>query len=239
MSTILAGGVEHPTSLLIHRDTPFASLIEEPPDKLVFHQSVTHDIDVADDDGEGDDATEKILRKRKLGVHFMLGMTPRGLDETTQHNDTHHRLAHAGVLNTRSIAIEEINPYYPPLRAPWQTLIKAPWAHKGQTILPTISQCYAAFRLTRQLCEIHGIPAKFHGVHPTKGFYLGPLAKTYDWSQPGIYAHGQYPAHSDGLFMVAFLYLCFHHVDSVDPLRVFMAYQRAEACAKAGRWVKW
>lgn len=239
MSTILAGGVEIPSSLTIHRDEVFKRTRSEKPDKIVLHQSVTHDPDVADNDGPGDDSTEKVLRKRGLGVHFMVGISSTGVYEMSQHNDTYDTLAHAGVLNTRSIAIEEINPYYPPLRAPWDTEIKAVWAHKGRTILPTVAQCYATFRLVRELCGIHGIPPTFHGVNPTKGFYLGPLDKTYDWSQPGIYAHGQYPAHSDGLFMVAFLYLCFHHVESVDPLRVFMAYQRAEKCAKAGRWVKW
>ena len=101
--------------------------------ELVVHETVTRSVD----------DTVRVLKKRGLSVHLVLG--PEGV--FTQHGDlASDVLWHAGRHNAASIGVEVVNPYYPKHLKPglpWSRVIEAPWAHKGQYVLPTLAQAEA------------------------------------------------------------------------------------------------
>jgi len=105
--------------------------------ELIVHETVTRSVA----------ATVRVLMRRRLGVHLIVG--PDG--DVTQHGDlAHDRLTHAGGHNGPSVGIEVVNPYYPYLlkgELPWRRTIKAPWAHKGEYVLPTPAQAEATAKL--------------------------------------------------------------------------------------------
>jgi hypothetical protein len=71
-----------------------------PVTELVLHETVTTSVKT----------TIAVLRRRALGVHFIIG--PDGA--ITQHNDLAlDRVAHASPHNKRSVGIEVVQPYYP------------------------------------------------------------------------------------------------------------------------------
>jgi N-acetyl-anhydromuramyl-L-alanine amidase AmpD len=70
-----------------------------PVTELIIHETVTTSVAT----------TIKVLQRRKLGVHFIIG--PDGL--VTQHNNLLlDRLAHAPPHNKRSVGVEVVQPYY-------------------------------------------------------------------------------------------------------------------------------
>ena len=62
----------------------------------------------------------------------------------TQHGDLATEILwHASQHNGPSFGVEVVNPYYPSYLKPglpWDRVIKAPWAHKGEYVLPTPAQ---------------------------------------------------------------------------------------------------
>jgi hypothetical protein len=213
MNQIRAFGLVLPTSLDIGLDEDFlAKGKRKLVTQIAVHESVTHDGDVLEDkDGERDDATERGLRRRKLGVHFMIGVNEdTGGVQVVQHNDLADELHHTGgPVNDLSVGIEVIGPFYGPQEY-WQKAIRAPWAHKGRYVLPLLIQCEALWGLVVALTDASQrgdlgmmIPRQFWGSHP-KGFRMGVMPSVFDRSTPGILAHHQYGHHSDGCFPVLY-----------------------------------
>jgi hypothetical protein len=183
--------------------------------KILCHESVTTDDDVATDK----DSTERILRKKKCGVHVMCDA---GDGQLVQHNDlSTDVLWHASNHNVDSVGVEIIDPYYEtylPKDGPWSQVIDAPWAHKGRYVVPTLAQLTTWVRfvlaITNVCAGLLEIPRTWPGVRD------GKMAMTrLSWlpknkgkrqdvirSTPGIWAHG-YTEHSDGFFPVLFAWL--------------------------------
>jgi hypothetical protein len=107
--------------------------------ELVIHETVTRSVD----------STIAVLKKRGLSVHLVMG--PDGA--LTQHGDlATDVLWHASQHNGASFGVEVVNPYYPSYLKPglpWSRVIKAPWAHKGEYVLPTPAQAEAVATLVR------------------------------------------------------------------------------------------
>lgn len=156
---------------------------EVPVDMIVIHESCTRTR--AD--------CERILRRKGLGVHVLV-------DEFGQvwlYNDpAQEALGHAGTLNTRSIGVELISPYYPDDATGkiWaaQPRIKARWAHKGWYVVPPLDNLEALYNAIRSLCGAHNIACTVVGKISPKG---------------GILAHADSPhdAHADGLFPARYI----------------------------------
>lgn len=241
----LSGGVrcniEMPVA--IHKDDDFKvkKKRKHVVTQIVVHENVGPDHDVLEDEeGEEDDRTEKTLEKKGLGLHFMIGIPDDDFDasQVVQHNDLHDLLFHAGPLNTRSIGIEIINPYYPPAslkRLPWKHVIDAKWAHKKRYLLPTQAQMECLWRLVRGICDSSWpggieIPMTFVGADDNRGRLLMGMDKGIKTSTAGVWAHG-YNNHADGFFPVLY---CWLRSRFMDPDQ---AYLNAVAMAKkAGRW---
>lgn len=196
------------------------------------HESVTGSVE----------ATINVLKRRGLGVHFLIGPT----GEITQTADVLDRLAHAGGHNGPSVAIEVVNRYYPEkgrARLPWNKVIQAPWADKGTDgvkdyTLPTVLQCEGLVELLQWLVKGSGlaIPQAWPGVAPTPGggrrIRMGQLPDGGQGRKPGIWAH-HYSAHADGAFPVLVAWLVLELGQSVAR-----AYAEAERLATgAGRWI--
>lgn len=147
-----------------------------PPDMIVIHESVTLTRV----------ACEAVLRRRGLGVHAII-------DERGQawlYNDASMvALAHAGKLNSRSIGVELINPYYPDVAAGdplWRDrpVHRERWAHKGRYVVPSPKALECLWQTVAQLCAQHKIPCR-----------------VVTTPEPGILAHAHSPfdTHADGV----------------------------------------
>lgn len=166
--------------------------------EVIVHETVTRSVE----------ATVRVLQKRKLGVHFIIG--PDG--EVTQHGDlANDWLYHAGFHNRPSVGIEVVNPYYPRYRkagAIWTRTIEAPWAHEGHYVLPTIEQAEATSLLVNWLssekAEGLSIPKRWIGWNKKRMAMGRVLAAKL--RKPGIYAH-HYFGHADGAWLVLYCWL--------------------------------
>lgn len=160
-----------------------------PVTELIIHETVTTSAAT----------TIKVLQRRELGVHFIIG--PDGA--VTQHNDLAlDRVAHAPPHNKRSVGIEVVQPYYPEhLRDghPWKQVIDAKWAHKKRYVVPTPEQAEATSRLVEWLTSDKAIPLeiprRWLAVKKTR-LAMGRLL-TGRLPRPGIYAHTAF-GHADG-----------------------------------------
>ncbi|MBN2528953.1 MAG: N-acetylmuramoyl-L-alanine amidase [Deltaproteobacteria bacterium] len=168
--------------------------------EIIVHETVTQSVE----------ATIRVLQRRKLGVHFIIG--PNG--EVTQHGDLAiDLLFHAGFHNRPSVGIEVVNPYYPRYRkedAPWTETIDAPWAHEGAYVVPTAAQAEATALLVDWLSSekaegLH-IPENWIGLGK-KGMALGRVLAAKR-RKPGIYAH-HYFGHADGAWLILYCWLRF------------------------------
>lgn len=206
---VLIGGQPYDLSLAEIRDDAFKASTRParlPKNQLVIHESVTHDADIIEGPDDKDDVTERILRRKGCGVHFMIAPLPGHTDKATMttHGDLLDRLNHAGKLNAGSVAIEIVNPYYPKHRkpsGPWTEVIKARWAHRGRYVLPTPGQMArlweVVFALTAVCLNGLEIPREFVGLRDDK-MCMGRLPGR-DLEQGGVWAH-HYDNHADGAF---------------------------------------
>ncbi len=166
--------------------------------EVIVHESVTTSAD----------ATVRVLKRRKLGVHLIVAADGR----VTQHGDlAADRLAHAGGHNGPSVGIEVTNPYYPRhLREglPWSRVIDAPWAHGGRYVVPTPEQAEATAKLVGWLTspEAEGltIPRTWIGLDGAM-LALGRVPGA-DQRRPGVYAHHNFH-HADGAWLVLYAWL--------------------------------
>ncbi len=181
----------------VHR-FPGRNRAGKPVTEVIVHETVTRSVA----------STVKVLERRKLGVHLIVG--PDGV--VTQHGDLAcDRLAHAGGHNAPSVGIEVVNPYYPKYLKPglpWSTVIEAPWAHKKRYVLPTPEQAEATSRLVAWLTspEANGlcIPRCWVGL-ADGALAMGRVPRSRR-SNPGIYAH-HYFGHADGAWLVLYAWL--------------------------------
>lgn len=166
--------------------------------ELVIHETVTRSVD----------STIEVLKKRGLSVHLVMG--PDG--ELTQHGDlATDILWHASQHNGASFGVEIVNPYYPSYLKPglpWSRVIKAPWAHKGEYVVPLPAQCEAVAQLVKWTLGAPApgiaVPRVWPGLrdgHFTLGLVAAAAKPT-----PGILAH-QYFGHADGSMLVLYAWL--------------------------------
>ena len=178
----------------VHHELPFKARIRtKSPTHIVIHESVTR----------SREKCEAVLKKKELGVHFIIDYDGK----IYQYCDPiQESPAHANQLNSSSVGIEIINPYYPHLWGdPWFVLEPDQWwTHnkKGKEkgyVAPTEKQITSCRALVKWLCEnIETIPLAF----PTKD--LGPRKtrikgwKDKEKPEPGIVAHRDFASHADG-----------------------------------------
>jgi len=170
---------------LAFRGSPRRKTVNE----LVIHETVTRDVP----------STLRILRRRKLGTHFVVA--PDG--EVLQLADpVLVRLEHAAPHNVRSVGVEIVNPVEPRLlrkNLPWRRSIKAKWASGGAYVLPTPAQAEANAALIDALTK--GTIAGLEVPRTWCGLDQGRLAmgrvKGAKAARPGIYAHCNFH-HADG-----------------------------------------
>ena len=228
---IRAFGNKLPAPLLIHQDNDFPSQGKRQfVTQIAVHESVSSDGDVWEDEpGEQDDATERGLHRRGLGLHFMIGLDDKkGQIEVVQHNDLVDEQHHTGgPVNDLSVGIEIIGPYYNAKRH-WSKTIDAPWAHKGRYALALPVQCEALWGIITALTDASArkapgmqIPKQFWGIEGGNRFRMGPMPKAFSRATPGILAHHQYGHHADGAFPVLY---CVLRAGGRSP---DAAYQRA------------
>ncbi len=239
--TILCDGQELDLGLDVARDEPFAAGRGDarlPKIQLLIHESVTHDADPIEGPGDRDDQTERVLRRKKCGVHLMVGVPdadPGGV-VIVQHNDLVDRLNHAGKQNAASVAVEVISPYYGPrIRPPWTDTLTARWVHLREYVIPTRAQLEGVWAIVQALTDVClpglEIPRDFVGLH-REGKVLAMGRIKGSSKRPGIWAH-HYTAHADGAFPVLYCLLRSRGADAAE------AYDRAVRLAKgAGRSVK-
>lgn len=166
--------------------------------QIIVHESVTTNLP----------RTIDVLRKRKLGVHFIID--PAGA--ITQHGDlVHDALSHAGSHNSVAVGIEIVNPYYPRhlSKGPWalgtwREVISARWAHERKYVVPVLPQLEALSQLltflTQTKTDRFDVPWRLVGWSPDKGRFSMSRVSGTKWSKkPGIYAHTAF-AHADGAF---------------------------------------
>ena len=96
-------------------------------------------------------------------------------------------------MNTRSIGVELISPYYPDDATGkiWASRprIKARWAHKGSYVLPLPEQLEALYNAILTLCGQHPIPCTVVGKVTGKGGILAHIDSPHD-----AHADGRFPA---------------------------------------------
>ncbi|MBK8977136.1 MAG: N-acetylmuramoyl-L-alanine amidase [Planctomycetes bacterium] len=166
--------------------------------ELVIHETVTRSVD----------STIAVLKKRGLSVHLVMGAD----GALTQHGDlATDILWHASQHNGASFGVEVVNPYYPSYLKPglpWDRVIKAPWAHKGEYVVPLPAQCEAVAQLVKWATSAPApgiaVPRAWPGLRDGR-FALG-LVPAADKPLPGILAH-QYFGHADGSMLVLYAWL--------------------------------
>jgi hypothetical protein len=166
--------------------------------ELVIHETVTR----------GVDSTIAVLKKRGLSVHLVMG--PDGA--LTQHGDlATDILWHASQHNGPSFGVEVVNPYYPSYLKPglpWSRIIKAPWAHKGEYVVPMPAQCEAIAELVKWTLSAPApgiaVPRVWPGLRD--GHFALGLVAAAEKPLPGILAH-QYFGHADGSMLVLYAWL--------------------------------
>ena len=156
----------------------------------VIHQSVTSSVS----------STDRVLRKRGLGVHFMID----GDGSIHQFNDLSDKLAHANEVNGRCIGVEMINPYTR-TKSHWKTMIDpSPTAWRKKEAADTPEQMASLDALLSVICghcyNTHNGTVEIPLEMPTQS-NKGPnrgSALWFDKSVGGIVAHGhraaKYPA---------------------------------------------
>jgi len=167
--------------------------------ELVIHETVTRSVD----------ATIAVLKKRGLGVHLVMDAD----GSLTQHGDlATDILWHASQHNGASFGVEVVNPYYPSYLKPglpWNRIIKAPWAHKGEYVLPTPAQAEAVAALVRWATSDPtpgiAVPRVWPGLRDGR-FVLGPVDAAAKAPLPGVLAH-HYFGHADGALLVFYAWL--------------------------------
>lgn len=228
MNGVLIDGVTYDDLFELHgidvvQGKPFKSKPRtRPVTRIVVHESVTVDADVATDR----DSTERILRKNGYGVHVMCDA---GDGQLVQHNDlSTDTVIHARGFNVNSIGVEVVTPYYGSLLKPgmpWTKVLDAPWAHKKRYVVPTLAQLSTLVRFIQAVTEVQAgdvyIPRLWPGVTThsectadnlllTKRTMamgkLKGLSKHDIQTEPGIWAHA-YTEHADGCFPVLFCWL--------------------------------
>lgn len=189
--------------------------------ELIIHESVTR----------SSASTVAVLRRRKLGVHLIVGPDGR----VTQHGDlATSRLAHAGGHNGPSVGLEVVTPYYPKLTRdglPWQRAIDARWAHRGRYLLPTPEQAETTARLVAWITSPNSvglsIPRTWIGLDGERlALRRVPGAER---RRPGVYAH-HYFAHADGAWLVLYSWLRLQ-----AGLAPCVAYEEAASRARGRR----
>jgi hypothetical protein len=163
--------------------------------EIIVHETAGPARDVA--------TTIRSLKRRKLGVHFVIG--PEG--EITQHADlVHDAVSHAGPHNKRAVGIEVFNPYYPKhlKSGPWEKVIDARWAHGRKYVVPVVEQLEALYQLltflTQTKTERFDVPWSIIGLDVAKKRLSMSRVPWTKWGKkPGIYAHAAF-AHADGAF---------------------------------------
>lgn len=143
--------------------------------ELVIHETVTRSVD----------ATIAVLKKRGLGIHLVMDAD----GSLTQHGDlATDILWHASQHNGASFGVEVVNPYYPSYLKPglpWNRIIKAPWAHKGEYVLPTPAQAEAVAALVRWATSAPtpgiAVPRVWPGLRDYFGHADGALLVFYAW----------------------------------------------------------
>jgi len=167
--------------------------------ELVIHETVTRSVD----------STIAVLKKRGLSVHLVMGAD----GALTQHGDlATDILWHASQHNGASFGVEVVNPYYPSYLKPglpWSRVIKAPWAHKGEYVLPTPAQAEAVAALVRWTTSAPApgiaVPRVWPGLRDGR-FALGLVPAAAKAPLPGVLAH-QYFGHADGSMLVLYAWL--------------------------------
>ena len=181
----------------VHR-FPGRNRAGNPVTEIIVHETVTRNVA----------STVRVLERRKLGVHLIVG--PDGA--VTQHGDlASDRLALAGGHNAPSVGIEVVNPYYPKYLKPdlpWSTVIEAPWAHKKRYVLPTPEQAETTAALVGWLTSTEAkglcIPRCWVGL-ADGALAMGRVPRSRR-RNPGIYAH-HYFGHADGAWLVLYAWL--------------------------------
>ena len=213
---------------------PWVERLAGPPRRkkvteIVIHETVTISTPI----------TVGVLKKRRLGVHFIVGSK----GEITQHADpTMDQLAHCGrVHNSHSVGIEIVNPYYPEYNTdgPWERVIGARWAHKRKYVVPTPEQAEANWLLVDTLLGIKtdsfDIPRKWIGHNPEKQRFAMSRITRARLPFPGVMAHNAF-GHADGSWPLLY---CFLRDTGKEPAE---AYGIAVVLAETDRWwvnLKW
>jgi hypothetical protein len=191
--------------------------------EIVIHETVTISTPI----------TIGVLKKRRLGVHFIIGPDA----EITQHADPSlDQLAHCGrVHNPHSVGIEIVNPYYPEYNTegPWERVIGARWAHKKKYVLPTAEQAEANWLLVDTLLSIKtdsfNVPRKWIGHNPEKQRFAMSRITRARLPLPGVMAHNAF-GHADGSWPLLY---CFLRDMDKEPAE---AYRIAVDLAETNRW---
>lgn len=190
--------------------------------EIVIHETVTISTPI----------TIGVLKKRRLGAHFIIGHD----GEITQHGDpVLDQLAHAGrVHNAHSVGIEIVNPYYPEYNTegPWDKVIGARWAHKRKYVLPTLIQAEATAQLIETLLHLKldsfNIPAKWIGLDRKRQRFAMSRVTRARWPVPGVMAHNAF-RHADGSWPQLYCFLR----GFKEPIE---AYRIAAQLAETNRW---
>ena len=150
------------------------------------------------------------MKKRGLSVHLVMGAD----GALTQHGDlaTGHPLAREALRSGPSFGVEVVNPYYRATssRACRGTASsKAPWAHRGEYVLPTPAQAERSPRWCagrrRARADIRGARDVWPGLKDGR-FALGLVPAAAKAPLPGVLAH-QYFGHADGSMLVLYAWL--------------------------------
>lgn len=202
------------------------------PDEVVIHESVTASASsTIRAFSKGREYTTRNGERRtyKAGTHLMVD----GFGHVWVMGDTNQTLNHVpGGHNAKSIGIEVVNPYEPKhQRAPWDTAIKASWAHGGEYVVPTAAQMAVFVQLVRWAMSKTGASV-WHGVIDGK-FAMRDLGeddgfatkvsnkKRFAKPLPGLWAHQHIGGHTDGAFPLLVAYLC---IRCEMPVREALAY---------------
>jgi len=168
--------------------------------EIILHETVTVNTGI----------TIGVLKKRNLGVHFIVG--PHG--DITQHGDpVLDQLAHAGwPHNGLSVGIEIVNPYYPAYNSdgPWDTVLDARWAHKKKYVVPLPDQLEATYQLVTRLLEINTpefhVKDKWVGLDAKRKRLAMARVTGAKYPMGGVMAHAAF-GHADGSFPLLYCIL--------------------------------